>query len=34
MMPLMVFALAIGLGVLLTALMLAHAFGKFHGRNL
>ncbi len=27
-------AVAIGLGVLLTALMLAHAFAKFHGGNL
>jgi hypothetical protein len=27
-------AVAIGLGVLVMALMLAHAFGKFHGGNL
>jgi VIT1/CCC1 family predicted Fe2+/Mn2+ transporter len=27
-------AVAIGLGAILTVLMLAHAFGKFHGDNL
>jgi hypothetical protein len=27
-------AVALGLGVLLTAVMLAHTFGRFHGGNL